>query len=65
MDRLYRCKNKTHYIFATPKDDAVWCELCNKIYTFDDCDRVNIKTGRPYQKQLDNQLLPAVTNKPK
>ena len=56
MDRLYRCKNKQHYIFATARDDAIWCEFCNKIYTFDECDIINKKTGKSWSR-IPNQPL--------
>ena len=55
--RVYLCKNRQHYIWTTIKDDAVRCELCDKIYTYDDCEEINTKTYTPYQQQLSGQIL--------
>lgn len=62
-DRLYICKNKQHYIWSKPKDNAIWCELCNKIFTYDECKRINTKTMKPYQEQLSGMISLTVQTK--
>jgi len=59
--REYICGNKNHFVFTTVEDDAVKCELCGKIYTYDECNVVNKKTGKSWGK-IPNQPL---TNKAK
>lgn len=59
--REYLCGNKNHYVLTTIKDDAVFCELCQKIYTYADCGPpISIKEEKQYADNLQNQLLPAV-----